>query len=332
MTFKTATMGAFESGVQGRLRRMHWVPRILIGLFLGVALIEALLRFGLGLGNPILIEPDSACSYILKPDQEVVRFLVHTRINHFGMRSDEVTPVRKPGTLRVLFVGDSLTYGTTQVDQRDIFTEVLHRELPTMTHRPVEVLNASAGAWAPDNELSYIRSRGIFQSDLVILVLNDGDLTQPRATIADIGDNLPQKRPLTAIGELYTRYILPRVANDINRADAGDSIAGNSERVMRQNVSDLDEFHALVTSQGARMILIYIPFRKDISRESMRSATILRSWSDSLHVNMCDLTSAEQPYPAKEITLDGGIHLNSKGHLVIARAIEQYWPQLSETR
>lgn len=301
----------------------------MIGFVIAVAFVEAALRFGLGLGNPVLIEPDSACSYILKPDQDVRRFFVHAYINHYGMRSDELTLQRRAGTLRLLFVGDSLTYGTTQVDQRAIFTEVLHRELPVITHQPVEVLNASAGAWAPDNELSYIRSRGIFQSNIVLLVLNDGDLTQPRAMIADIGDSLPQKRPLTALGELYSRYIRPRMAHAIGRSDAGDSVAGNADEVMRENLKDLDSFEGLVKSQGARMILIYVPFRRDIPQVSSSSSAVLREWSGEHHVNLCDLTSTEASYSPGEITLDHGIHLNAKGHLIVARAIEKSWPELS---
>jgi lysophospholipase L1-like esterase len=44
---------------------------------------------------------------------------------------------------------------------------------------------------------------------------------------------------------------------------------------------------------------------------------------------MCDLTSAESPFSPGEITLDNGIHLNARGHLIVARAIEKSWPELS---
>jgi hypothetical protein len=308
------------------------MSRIFMGLVVGFAALEALLRFGLGLGNPILIQPDTACSYILKPNQDVMRFFVHTHINRYGMRSDEIAANHTPRTLRLLFVGDSLTYGTTQVDQKAIFTEILHHDLPAIEHRPVEVLNASAGAWAPDNELAYVQSRGTFDSDIVLLVLNDGDLTQPRATTAEIGDGLLQKRPATAIGELYTRYIRPRLAHAAGRGDAGDSVSAHGGDVMRKNVADLDEFAALVSSHGARLILIYIPFRKDIPQESKESAAKLYTWSSAHQVAMADLTSAETPYTSSEITLDNGIHFNRQGHLVVARAIEQLWPELVKAR
>jgi len=310
--------------------KIGWSVRILARLLLACVVIECVLRFALGLGNPVLIQPDSACGYVLKPDQDVRRFFVRTHINHYGMRSDEVQETHRKGTLRLLFVGDSVTYGTTRVDQGKIFTEVLHRELPAIAHQPVEVLNASAGAWAPSNELSYIQSRGIFQSDIVLMVLNDGDLTQQRASLADVGDNLPRQRPLTAIGELYTRYILPRLIRATNRIDSGDTPAADLNSLMRENLENLDKFDASVTAQGARVMILYIPFRKDIPDKSNASAEALHAWSDAHHVAMCDLTSAETPYSSKEISLDDGTHLNARGHLLVARAIEQSWPELAK--
>jgi|HubBroStandDraft_4_1064222.scaffolds.fasta_scaffold822907_2 hypothetical protein len=42
---------------------------------------------------------------------------------------------------------------------------------------------------------------------------------------------------------------------------------------------------------------------------------------------MLDLTSAGQPYPIGEITLDHGAHLNAKGNAIVADAIGKLWPQ-----
>jgi lysophospholipase L1-like esterase len=326
------TKRAAQRGPQGKRRIARTVVTSCVLLITVVGAVEAALRFGVGLGNPVLIAPDPACSYILKPDQDVVRFFVRTHINHYGMRSDDVPASRKPGTLRLLFVGDSITYGTTRVDQKAIFTELLHRDLPAIVHRPVEVLNASASAWAPDNELAFLQSRGIFHSDIVLLVLNDGDLTQPRSTIEDVGDNLPMKRPATAVGELYARYIRPRMSHLLTKTDAGDNVALNSESVIRKNVADLDDIDELVRRQGATLVIVYIPFRRDIPDISRPSASTLKAWSEAHSVSMLDLTAVEAPDPSSQITLDNGIHFNSKGHLVIADAIERSWPEVIRIR
>jgi hypothetical protein len=297
----------------------------LLSIVAFVAITEGVLRFVLGLGNPVLITPDSACEYILKPDQHVYRFFSNTRTNHYGMRSEEVPPNRDPSRLRILFVGDSLTYGTSRVDQSQIFTEILHRELPSILHKPVDVLNASAGAWAPDNEFSYIRSRGTFQSDLVVFVLNDGDVTQPRATMSDVGEGTPSKRPATAIGELWTRYIKSRLLHSASKSDAGISIAPHADQVVQGNLRDLDEADALVTSQGSRMAIIFLPFRLDIPDKSAQAQSILHNWCAAHHVPMIDLTSTELPYSISDLDLDNGYHFNAKGNAIVADGILKLW-------
>jgi lysophospholipase L1-like esterase len=305
--------------------RVLTICSLLIVVFLGIT--EGVLRFVLGLGNPVLITPDAACEYILKPDQRVHRFFVNTRTNHYGMRSDEVPANRDPGHMRILFVGDSLTYGTGRVDQSQIFTEILHRELPSVVHKPVDVLNASAGAWAPDNEVSFIRSRGIFQSDIVVFVLNDGDVSQPRATMSDVGDGLPSKRPATAIGEFWTRYLKPRIMGRIVKSDAGTSIATNADQAVEANLKDLDAADSLVTSQGARMAIVFLPFRLDVPDKSVQAQSTLRQWCEAHHVPLLDLTAAELPYSIRDLSLDNGYHFNARGNAIVADGILKLWPQ-----
>jgi hypothetical protein len=212
------------------------------------------------------------------------------------------------------------------VDQNEIFTEILHKELPSIVHKPVDVLNASAGAWAPDNEVSYIRSRGIFQSDLVVFVLNDGDVTQSRATMEDVGDGLPSRRPSTAIGELWTRYLKPRLSHLATKSDAGTSIASNSDQVVQGNLRDLDAADALVTAQGARMVIVFLPFRLDIPDKSAHAQSILRDWCGAHHVPMLDLTATELPFSISDLDLDNGYHFNAKGNSIVAEGILKLWP------
>jgi lysophospholipase L1-like esterase len=243
------------------------------------------------------------------------------------MRSDEVSREPSPGAVRVLFVGDSITYGTTHVDQSRIFTQIVARGLPAVVHRPVEVLNASANGWAPDNEWSWVRSRGILQSNFVLLVLNDGDLTEPRATIDQVGDGLPQKRPATAIGEFYTRFLAPRIFHIARRSDPGDTVATN-DAAMRANLEDLSRFRALVASQKGRMVLVFLPFRKDVPALSTQPEKVLHTWGDQNQVPFLDLTSAISRYSVSQICLYDHTHFNAAGNQVIGEAILKQWPEL----
>jgi len=307
----------------------RWRNRTAIALCALLVLVtgtELTLRLLLGLGDPVLIAPDAACSYITRPDQKVYRFFVHTYINHYGMRSDEVSPAHPPGLVRILFVGDSLTYGTTHVDQKDLFTQIVARGLPAILHQKVEVLNASANGWAPDNEWGWVQSRGIFQSNYVLLVLNDGDLTQPRARIEEVGDALPQTRPMTAMSELFTRFIKPRILHIRPRQDPGLAVVPD-DVTERANLQDLDRFVDLVRTQRGQMILVFMPFRGDIPRPAAAALTLLQTWSAAHNVPLVDLTKAIAAHSVEEICLYDHTHFNTAGNAVIGQAILSQWPQ-----
>jgi hypothetical protein len=158
-----------------------------------------------------------------------------------------------------------------------------------------------------------------------MLVLNDGDLTQPRATIAQVGDDLPQTRPDFAIEELYTRFIRPRIFNMSRHADAGDVVIPD-DVARRENLEDLDRFVALVNSQGGQMILAFLPLRSDIPAQSAPAEDVIRAWTAKNDVPLIDLTAAVASHPVSEICLYDHTHFNRVGNAIIGQAILKLWP------
>jgi len=152
-------------------------------------------------------------------------------------------------------------------------------------------------------------------------------VTQPRATMNDVGDSLASKRPATAIGELWTRYLKPRLLHSPGRSDAGTSIQPDADQVVQTNLRDLDEAEALVTAQGARMVIVFLPFRLDIPDRSAQAQLTLRDWCTRRHVPMLDLTASELPYSIHDLNLDNGYHFNARGNSVVADGILKLWPQ-----
>ncbi len=208
-TSETAAATAPANSVRRRwlTRRTLW--RGLAVAVGGLILLEVLLRAALGLGNPVLYQRDKECGYLFVPSADSTRFFARNHINQFSMRSQDIDPHKPRGTLRVMVIGDSVVYGTTYVDQSLIFTSLIQDQLAERLHQPVEVLNVSAGGWAPENELAYLRSRGTFEADVVIMELNTGDLTQPFSTDDFVVALGLDKKPAFAIEEAWTRYIRP---------------------------------------------------------------------------------------------------------------------------
>jgi hypothetical protein len=201
-----------ETPKKSRLRR--WALRLLLVmlvLFIGG---ELFARFYLGLGDPPLSQADPTMEYLFKPDQNCKRFGNHIKYNHYSMRSDEF-PVHKsqPGELRVMVVGDSVINGGTLSDQKEIATSLLQEKLSTDLKHPVTVGNISAGSWGPPNELAYLKHFGMFDADVLVIVLSSHDYADAPTFQPVVGVNLswPEHKPVLALWEGFERYLLPRL-------------------------------------------------------------------------------------------------------------------------
>lgn len=302
---------SFECGFTGVKSRKL---RVVLSLVVVVVGIEMGLRVA-GLGDPVLLETDRTCGYLLKPNQRHFRFFVHTSINSQSMRSDEFRLKKSAGTVRIMFVGDSIVYGTTRVDQNTIFTELLHRELPSILRLPVEVLNASTNGWAIGNELGYVETHGIYDADDVVLVLNSGDLSQPMATASDVGSSLSFEAPNCALCELFSHYLKEP------RRDSGTKSVDNP-RQTESNLDLLDRLLRFIQNRGARMLILFVPFPRDIKPGGITLPVELSQWAQNRGVTIVDATSSLAKLTPREASIDGGTHLSAAGNRAVAMALE----------
>jgi hypothetical protein len=273
-----------------------------------------------GLGHPILYELNPAFGYFPQPNQFTRRLFARTFTNRFGMRSPEFTLEKAPGTLRLMFLGDSITYGTTQVDQDDIFVERVGKDLSSELHRRVEDFNASASGWAISNEDGFLHSCGTYNSDYIVLVLNSGDLDQPFSSFADVAGGQTTS-PGSAIGELFLRLFPFRQGSP--QHDAGTTV-GNDPATERANVQELSDMAQFARAHGSKFLLVFIPFRREIAPGARFSAQpALKKWADTEAVDFFDLTGAVSAYETKAVTLRDHVHYNVLGNRLLAEALEK---------
>jgi hypothetical protein len=309
---------------QTRTKSGRWTRRLITSLVvIAVALggSELLLR-AVGLGRPTLIQRDQAAGYILEPNQSLNRFGDKIRVNSYGMRSDDLPPSKSPGVFRLLIVGDSYAYGTTMVDQANIFAEILKKELPSQIHQPVEVFNASAGGWAISNELGYVRSRGVFGADLVLLVLNQGDPTQPFAPYdpVDPFSYTVDHHPRFALQEVWDHYLIPKIFPQ-RYAPAHLPTPSEDEQVATQNLAYLDQLLQITRAAKTPLAVAYIPIptAKD-------SPARLIAWCTEHRVPLINLTPVAAQWNANDVLTVDHAHYNTKGNRLVADQLERDWP------
>ena len=104
---------------------------------------RALARYEAVRNSPDVFELDSELLWRLRPGA-TPRF--GGPINRRGWRGPEVEP-RRPGTLRVVCLGDSRTFGT-YIDFQEVWTTRLAGELETALRQPVEVINTGTPGYS----------------------------------------------------------------------------------------------------------------------------------------------------------------------------------------
>ncbi|HWE01119.1 MAG TPA: SGNH/GDSL hydrolase family protein [Tepidisphaeraceae bacterium] len=309
--------------------RVLWCLKWLV---ICLMLAELFLRLVLGLGHPILFARDAACGYVVAPNQDLRRLFCLNQTNAQSMRSPPVLAVKPPGEFRVLFVGDSVTYGQTFTTQADIFTSILARRLPGQLHRPVEVLNASAGGWAVANELGYLQSRGTFEADLVVMVINSADLTQSFNTdLPGLFPQFPDHNPPSALSELWDRYIKHMIFH-VRVADRGSTITPQLDgaQPVGATLAQLDEARLISERSHARFAIVYSPMLDadgNLAPDPDGALTILKQWAQRTGVPILDLTPAYSAASTKVVLRDAA-HLTPRGNRIVAASIEQ-WQELT---
>ena len=182
---------------------------VVASLFVLAGLLEVYARVVLGLGNPPLWIADPEIEYLPQPAKSYLRFGNRISYNAYSMRSRDF-PRNKinPAELRVLVVGDSIINGGAQTDQHALATTLLEHKLAESLNRPVMVANIAAGSWGPPNILAYLRRFGLFDADVVVIVLNSPDYADA-PKFGPLGPGRPQRKPVLALQELRDKY-LPR--------------------------------------------------------------------------------------------------------------------------
>jgi lysophospholipase L1-like esterase len=119
----------------------------------------------------------------LKPDVDTCwdHYGIHVKTSSAGFRSNrEHVKPKPPGTLRILGLGDSFTFGYG-VEYEQTWGHLLEQRLSARLNRPVEFINTGVGGFNTVNEVALLEDRGLdFDPDLIILFWCGNDVGAPQ--------------------------------------------------------------------------------------------------------------------------------------------------------
>ena len=151
---------------------------------LGVS--EILLKNFTGLGNPLLYDRNPLYGFRPKPNQVIapkmnIKSFYGARvvINNLGLRENDAWDASPSG--KMLFLGDSVTYGGQYIETEQLFTSVAEQYLPGW-----QVGNGAVNGWGVENMVGLVVDYGFTPAEVVVTCVIEGDFYRGTAKVASV--------------------------------------------------------------------------------------------------------------------------------------------------
>jgi len=174
-------------------RRVARFRGAVLGLALGAGAALILAEVGVRVLDPLGISyyqsakeyhedklPDDELIFRHRPNYRATYGGIDYSFNDLGLR-DRAVGVRRPGELRVLFLGDSITLGAG-VSIEDAFPLGVERRLAQRLRRPVRTINSGVGGYNTTQEWAFLKRHGdalLPDAIFLLYVYNDVEINMP---------------------------------------------------------------------------------------------------------------------------------------------------------
>lgn len=297
-------------------RRTRWMIYSVAALAGLTVIAEVGLRVGAGMGEAPYSIDDPQTEYRFAPSRTYHRAGNTIHINAVSMRSDELPPAKTdPAEKRILFIGDSILYGGGQIDQHDLATERIAARLRETLRVPVAVGNASAGSWGPENELAYVKKFGLFDADVIVILVSSHDATDKMPSLEKItAESAPAGGSRFAIEEL-----LKKLAQRLNPPAGAPADPVNDQAAC---VAAFEELIRLGRAAGKTVIVAQHLEANEKPGHKLPGHAVLLDAATKLDVPVIQLGPAFAAAEAGGVGLyRDSIHPTAAGQQVIADAL-----------
>jgi lysophospholipase L1-like esterase len=263
------------------MRRNLLLSAVIVALFFG--LLEGVLRLSGRVSTDALRSPDietlNAIPGLFQPGQDLVDRIVpelpyHIHINSLGFRGREFSARKEPGTVRILCMGDSYTFGH-YVGDSEAFPAVLDHLLnATSCGMPgrAETINSGANGFTILDELVFLREKGLaLDPDFVVLSFSQNDIEDLRRArpVIELMRDHAQLKSAFIIGPIVKILQHTATFNAMQRTAAwlkierrpskGYPLRQTSPELWERYRDLLGEMKDLVERHGGRLLLVVWP-------------------------------------------------------------------------
>lgn len=308
-----------------------------------------------------LLEPHVRRGWTLRRSASGTEAGALARINSFGLRGREIERAKPAGEFRILFLGDSVTFGFGLPEELAIagLTELVLNQ--NASGFRVVCLNAGVAGYSTWQEVDYLKAEGLLlKPDLVVLQFSFNDVTDvalvdpdrvtSKAMRFDFANKPHWSGVIRAIRTLAARRLWQREKDAIRwrneearatlkKYDSFEAVFGAPplpivEAGWKRTFSDLDEAARICGDNRIPIVVLAFPpsSQLDRSRNDVRPQNRLKAWADERDAGFFDVLPAYEAELARTgqssalLYLDEG-HPNGDGSRVMVEAFVRYLRQ-----
>ena len=279
---------------------------------LSIKLVDLFLQKKFGLGKPLIYESSRIYGYTIKPNQKIERLGNTIIINNLGMRSSN--NFKHKSKKKIIFLGDSVTYGGSIVSNNDLFSEKVCNQLNKEKNNYI-CGNLGVNGYNLYSIIRNIRYKNFDEESLIVITI--------------IANNFPRMFHNVISQPFWTKEIknfLPAltkvffIINDKYRNQIKYNLGEEKElkKIDIKYYNDLvDELKNIILEKKNKYIILYSPSKNEINKKENNE--IFKNILKTKFQNFFDLT--EVILEENEEIYHDNIHLNKKGHDVYSKYI-----------
>ncbi len=274
------------------------------------------LRRLMGLGNPVVYDSHPFYGYRLRPNQRVTRFGgARIRINNLGLRAEQDWEEDR-SERRILFLGDSVTYGGSYISNDELFSHLVLDDLPGYQSG-----NAGVNAWGVENIHGLIVDYGFRPASIFVTVVPEGDFYRGLTRLQ--GQPFWNRKPRSSLEELLQYFYYRQSYKKYTHWATGRSDDEKS-RVVERAAEQLGEVDRVLQAEGCDHLIYISPTLSQALGLEQKDELVLEALRKH-HLQVSYLLDnpllSQLTRKDKEGLYYDGIHLSKAGHRLWARMI-----------
>jgi len=283
-------------------------------------IIEVSLRI-YGLGNPIIYEKSLLWGYSPLPNQKSKRFKNATvSINEDGLRTSK----KFTNANKIIFYGDSVTYGGSYIDDNEIFSEITCKKLNIIAEL-YSCGNAGVNAYGIKNIIQRTKNyEKKFPNHQIIITIIEGDFYRNFSQInSQPYFTKPIRNPLKGTTEL-TLHVLDIIRNNQRFEEMKKNNDNYDNIEIKESINKLVDFYKISKKNNISIKVIWSPALEDFSGNKIKYKNnqifnFLRKEIKNDFIDMGGIIE-ELNIDINKIYYDG-IHLSKFGHNIYGEII-----------